>query len=202
MPKCNVVLNGEHYKGDIDTSLFTIVADGGYNMLHSKSVDVFVGDKDSVDTDSILARELIELSPQKDMTDGEFAVDYAIEHGFDTIYLYGVDGGRLDHILTNLGMIARAEDRGVHVVARCNAHDIYFFGGDGTFCLDGVAGRTISIVPFDGSLHIMSMEGLYYTVADYILEHTSSRGMSNVATSDTIRIRFGKGRCFVFVIND
>ena len=201
MEACNVVLNGEHYNGYIDDALFTIAVDGGYNMLQ-REVDVFIGDGDSVTSKSILARESIALQPEKDMTDGEFSIDYAIERGYDMIYLYGVDGGRLDHVLTNLNLFARAYDKGVTVVGKCNNYDIYFTRGDEIVSFDDVKGCTISIVPFDRAVHIMSMKGLYYTVTDFTIPHTSSRGMSNVASKEHVEIDFGEGSALVFVLKD
>lgn len=199
MKKCNVILNGENYIEGIDDTLFTICADGGYELIRDRfTPQVYIGDRDSVLDKSILATEFIELNPEKDLTDGEAALDIAIERGYDHVYLYGVDGGRLDHILTNLKLMIYGKKRGIEVVAVAKKYDIYYFTDK--FSIKEMKGKTLSLVPFGVDVHIMSMKGLKYEVNDFTLDALSSRGMSNVIISDIAEIEIDRGASFVFVL--
>ncbi len=199
MDKCNVILNGERYIEGIDSSLFTICADGGYEHIRDRfTPNIYIGDRDSVSNKSISAIEFIELNPEKDLTDGEAAIDVAIERGYRYINLYGIDGGRLDHILTNLKLAVYGKKRGVEVVGIAKKYDIYYFTD--RFHIEGSKGKTLSLVPFGIDVHIMSMKGLKYEVNDFTLDALSSRGMSNVIVSDSAEITIDKGASFVFVL--
>ncbi len=116
-----VVLNGETYNGKIAGDII-IGVDGGYDKVCA--ADLFIGDKDSV-VSEIKCNQSILLNVDKDLTDGEFAVDYLIKNGVKNINFYGVAGGRLDHILANLSIMAKCAQNGVKVVAFCNDMDIY-----------------------------------------------------------------------------
>ncbi|MFC4652139.1 thiamine diphosphokinase [Lactococcus nasutitermitis] len=88
----------------------TIGVDRGNVILleNRLPVDVAVGDFDSISSiefDKVkrIAKELIKLPAEKDDTDLEVALDYAIQHypGAE-ITIAGALGGRLDHMLTNI----------------------------------------------------------------------------------------------------
>ena len=49
--------------------------------------------------------------------------------------------------------------------------------------IEGKKGRTLSIVPFGGSVHIMESGGLYYPLPETFV-YGSTRGISNVVTAD------------------
>ncbi|MCD8021752.1 MAG: thiamine diphosphokinase [Lachnospiraceae bacterium] len=80
-----------------------IAADGGYRYLQKLGVepDILMGDFDSLE---IVPehRHLIRHSPIKDDTDMALAVAWAEKAGYETFFLYGGLGGRLDHSLANL----------------------------------------------------------------------------------------------------
>lgn len=75
---------------------------------HGIVPDVSVGDFDSVNADefkkiSSLTKKLIQLPAEKDETDLEVALDYAITHFPEAkIEILGALGGRLDHHLANV----------------------------------------------------------------------------------------------------
>lgn len=70
------------------------------------------------DFDSILAeeKEMIKeynclfLNTDKNETDAEVAINYAINKGYDTINIYGATGGRLDHFIANLKLVYRYQE--------------------------------------------------------------------------------------------
>src|SRR5699024_1988554 len=69
-----------------------------------------LGDFDSIDNNQKKTVEqnadVLEIHPpEKDKTDLEIALQKAISLEPDTIYLFGVTGGRLDHALINLQLL-------------------------------------------------------------------------------------------------
>ena len=188
-----VVLNGETYNGKIAGDII-IGVDGGYDKVCA--ADLFIGDKDSV-VSEIKCNQSILLNVDKDLTDGEFAVDYLIKNGVKNINFYGVAGGRLDHILANLSIMAKCAQNGVKVVAFCNDMDIYMVSDYLQLQLNN--NKIISLSPFTDSVHIISLEGVKWEIFDQNIYKTSSKTMSNIVTNDTIRLSVDFGIVMVIV---
>ncbi len=177
-----VVLNGEKYNGKIDGDIIVGV-DGGCDI--TERVDIFVGDKDSVQNE-VKCRKQILLNVEKDETDGEPAVKYLVEKGCRKINFYGVTGGRLDHILANLSIMALSVQNGCQVVAYCNDCEIYMTNSQLSLKIPQFS--TISLVPFTDEVHIISLEGVKWQIFDEIICKNSSRTISNISSSDNIRL--------------
>lgn len=97
------------YSKDVDV---WIGADRGVLTLMEREihVDYALGDFDSIDNDQkrIVQQyaDVFEVHPpEKDKTDLEIALHKALSLEPDTIYLFGVTGGRLDHALINLQLL-------------------------------------------------------------------------------------------------
>lgn len=188
-----VVLNGERYLGSIVAD--TIVGvDGGYDKVCN--ADIFVGDRDSVKSE-ILAKKQILLNVDKDTTDGEYAVNYLLANGYKKIDFYGLIGGRIDHILANLGIMALCVQNGVQARAICNDCDIYMTNSD--LQIDVPKNCTISLSPFSDKVHIISLEGVKWSIFDQTIFKTSSRTVSNLSTSNKIQLCVDFGIVMVIV---
>jgi thiamine pyrophosphokinase len=90
--------------------------------------DALVGDFDSADASLVRAYEArgvpIERHPaQKDQTDSELAFSRAAAMGCSSILALGALGGRVDHALANIHLLARAAKAGIRAAAadECNA---------------------------------------------------------------------------------
>ena len=98
-----------------------IAADGG--IAHAEALDIvpelWVGDFDSADkalTHSFAAVPRETFSRDKDRTDGELAIDAAIDRGARTILLVGAFGGpRTDHAFMHLILALRYAGRGIAI---------------------------------------------------------------------------------------
>ena len=118
-----VVLNGERYKGKIIAD-YIVGVDGGYDK--TPYCDIFVGDKDSVRVFVSCDKQIL-LNVEKDESDMETAVNYLLANEIKNMHFYGVLGGRIDHVLANLGIMAKCVQNGINVVAYCNDCDIFSF---------------------------------------------------------------------------
>ena len=92
---------------------FVIAADGGLAHLEGCGVrpDLIVGDFDSLGFVPAEG-EVLRFPPEKDYTDMEIAVRAGLERGYRTFVLYGGLGGRLDHSMANLQLLAALADEG------------------------------------------------------------------------------------------
>ncbi len=180
--KAIILLNGEPYRGGIDASDARVwCCDGAYDWAKGRvRIDENLGDYDSLGyTPDPPPAEV--YPSEKNYTDGELALIRAVAAGADEIEFYGGGGGREDHFLGNLHLLYAALKRGVRACMVTNYARI--FATEGEVVIEGKKGRTLSIVPFGGSVHIMESGGLYYPLPETFV-YGSTRGISNVVTAD------------------
>lgn len=172
-----------------------ICADGGLRHAEAMGLitNVAIGDFDSYKSD-IKVKKFV-YPERKDYTDGELAVQYAIDNGYDEIMLLGMTGKRLDHTLTDLLLLSKYENsyliddyNEVHIVSS-------------KLVLRDKKGKTLSIIPVLSDLKGITTQGLEYPLHDETLFFGESRGNSNVVTDDTciIEVRSGMG---IVIINN
>ena len=82
----------------------SVIAQAGLKMKAA------IGDFDSVDGNELKAiaqsaETMVKLVPQKDETDTEEAIKYALEQGYEEIVIYGALGGRIDHEMANMYLL-------------------------------------------------------------------------------------------------
>lgn len=172
-----------------------ICADGGLRHAEAMGLitNVAIGDFDSYKSD-IKVKKFV-YPERKDYTDGELAVQYAIDNGYDEIMLLGMTGKRLDHTLTDILLLSKYENsyliddyNEVHIVSS-------------KLVLREKKGKTLSIIPVLSDLEGITTQGLEYPLHDETLFFGESRGNSNVVTDDTciIEVRSGMG---IVIINN
>lgn len=198
-----LVLNGEYYYGDIEGDI-VVCCDGGYDK--SDRCDVLIGDMDSIRSfvgeKDLKAKgiEVINLERDKDFTDGEAGLKYLIDKGVKEIMIYGLDGGRLDHIIGNIGLMSFALENGAKsIVAKCNNFTAYMLDKPAEINVE--IGTTISISPFTDYVHIIKTKGLKYAINDGVLKKNSSLSYSNLSTEKVVAIGVERGQCLVIVNN-
>ena len=57
--------------------------------------------------------EIIRLKPEKDDSDTQSAVNYAIGQGTEKITILGATGNRIDHLMANFGLLMLGRSRSV-----------------------------------------------------------------------------------------
>lgn len=177
-----------------------ICADGGY-LLSPVTPDYLVGDLDSLGT-APEGVPLLKHDSHKNFTDGESAVYFAKELGADLVTMYGVTGGRCDHFLGNLAVMALAMKLGMRVRSLDDDAEIYGVSAalDPCFSFGIEVGETFSILPHGGAATVTEARGVEYPLEDLTLTPTDTRGVSNVATAPKVTFRVTDG--MVFFIRD
>ncbi|MFA5674990.1 MAG: thiamine diphosphokinase [Christensenellales bacterium] len=204
--KCLIVCGGELpaeavFKRHMSDSSLVIAADSGAELFDSMDVypHVLIGDFDSADL-AVVKRfldggvKVITLPIEKNETDTEAAVNYAIENGASKIVILGATGFRLDHTLANISMLVRAARAGIDCRIIDSYNDITAVRGD--YELKGRAGQTISIIPLGGNI-IVNADNLKYPLCDLKLCIGSSRGISNEIIKSPVRLSVSGGFALV-----
>ncbi len=183
--KAVILLNGEPYRGEIPTeNAYVICCDGAYAWAKGKvRIDENLGDFDSLDEKPLPAPRKI-FPAEKNETDGELAVERALELGATEFFFYGGGGKREDHFLGNLHLLYKAKEAGaLAAVLQTNGAAIALCGkGKQSFVCK--KGQTVSLLPFGGDAHIINMSGVKYAADDLRLRYGSTRGISNLTDGE------------------
>lgn len=194
-----LLLNGRPYGGEITCeNAYVVCCDGAYRWARGKlRIDENVGDFDSLDF--IPEPPPSEIYPsEKNFTDGEIALFKLLDKGVDEIEIYGGFGGRCDHFIGNLHLLYAAHARGVK--AEMYDEVASAFVGGGKISLKGICGKTFSLLPFGGTVHIMDSTGCKYAYPEKI-GYGECRGISNVAESDDASVTIGENDCALIIVN-
>jgi len=164
-----------------------IAADSGTTWLAARGIrpDLVVGDMDSVDPALLerLAGDGVTFErhpPDKDASDAELAVDRAVDAGADEVVIVGaLAGGRLDHELANLLLLADPAWRGKSLrIVRGGTVARVLHGGEG-LSLGAGEGDLVTLLPIAGDAIGVRSQGLEYPLDGETLRMGRSRGLSN-----------------------
>lgn len=179
------------------SSAAIICADGG--VKHTENLGLtpmtIIGDLDSSPSSLIKkyknsGTRIIEYKRNKDETDSELAVQYAIEHGFSSLHLFGVFGDRFDHSIATLLFLAEKVPTGLEIKIIHGNQIMYLV--ESSLTISGTAGETISLIPLQDCRGV-TLEGFEYPLRDEILVTGTTRGVSNVLTQNSSHIRLHTG---------
>lgn len=188
------ISNYEYISSFIEKGDFVICADGG--LLHAKNMnitpDITVGDFDSYKGE--LTGEVRRFNPEKDYTDTHIAVQEALDRGFEEIVLLGATGTRLDHTLSNIGLLEYIAQKGAkgYVI---DEHNIITVICESSI-IKREEGRHLSLIPI-GEVKGVTLEDLKYTLNDYTLKFSESLAVSNEFTDKDAVIKIKQGSLIV-----
>ena len=181
-----------------------IAADSGWYEARRLGVlpDELHGDLDSVlepdvDEAARLGVDVHRYPTDKDATDLELALDRAVALGAERLVVVGPGGGRLDHQLGELLLLASEKYAAVVVEARLGGSVVHPVRG-GPRTVSGRAGASVSIVPIAGPATV-STTGLRWPLVAEQLDPGSTRGISNEFEHDTATVGTEHGVVLVVV---
>ena len=177
-----------------------IAADGGLDLAEDLGLrpGLLVGDLDSV-TRPALERartagvDVREFAADKDLTDLELALAAAAGTDADRTVVLGGAGGRLDHLLANIAVIASSATPiegwlGTALVVPVAEH----------WQLDVPEGLLVSLIAFGGDA-VVTATGLQWGLADEVLAAGAARGVSNRALGGAIEVTVSSGVVLVVI---
>jgi thiamine pyrophosphokinase len=178
-------LDAAPYAAQIRAADLLIAADGGARPLLRLGVPphLVIGDLDSLDDASqaqLIAQgvELRRFPRAKDETDLELALLYAAERGATAIDSVGALGGRWDHTLANVALLALPALHGRRVRLLADRQELFLVRDAAP--IDGQAGDTVSLLPLTAEARGVTTRGLLYPLTDATLRYEQARGVSNV----------------------
>ena len=184
----------EHPKGDD----LRIAADSGYKNaeLLGERVDIFVGDFDSFDGELPESVEVIRLKPEKDLTDTQAAVEIAIDRGANELVIVGGLDGRLDHTMSNLGILVDARLRGFRAVILDGRNRVRFIKNESE--LVPRSGYTyLSLLAHGAVAKGVEAEGVKYPLRNAKLKPNLQYAVSNEINGNCALVSVRKGELFV-----
>ncbi len=193
-----IVLNSKGNIANIEED-FVIATDAGYEevLAQGKKPNIVIGDFDSSTQPKNL--DVIKLQIEKDDTDGQAAIEYAKENSIDEVVIYGVGGGRLDHELCNLSLLAKAFSYGIKASAKQpDVTILYKEVGEVSF--DIKKGATFSIIAFGDNLTITNGVNTKYPIDNLnITKYDLGRSISNIALDEKVSFKILKGSALIFI---
>jgi thiamine pyrophosphokinase len=181
-----------------------IAADSGLDHAVALGLrtDVLVGDLDSVSATTLehaaAAGTVVHRhDPDKDATDTELAIEAAITTGHTHLVIVSGGGGRLDHLLGSLMLLARPLDG--RIEAWIGTAHVDVVHGPGSVDVGGRPGDVVSLVPLGGVAHGITTSGLRWSLADEHLDWRATRGISNELLTDMATVSVTTGTLAVVV---
>lgn len=199
MSICYIVGAGECKKLDFTKKDGDIViaADGGYKYLQQAGIkpDIVIGDFDSLGK-APEGEKIIRLKPEKDVTDTYAAVSEGIKCGYSRFNIYGASGGRIEHTLANIQLIASLAEKNMQA-------SIF----DGSTVITAVTAKTsrfdsayngyISIFAHSDKCTGVCLRGLKYPLENAELSNLFPLGVSNEFLGVESEIVIGNGTAII-----
>lgn len=194
-----------HVIDDIPNDAEVIAADSGLDhaLAAGLTPSTVVGDFDSI---SEAGRRWAEANAtvvshpvDKDATDTELALAIAADCDPDHLILVSGGGNRLDHTLAAIGALTSPVLVSVPVLeARWGTQRIRVLHGPGRATISTTVGATVSVLALAGPATGVGLAGTKWTLDRENLEPLAGRGVSNVATDDTVTVTVTTGVLAVF----
>jgi thiamine pyrophosphokinase len=150
------------------------------------ALDLIVGDFDTLRADEVDAFEaqgirVLRSPHDKDATDTELALLAACDAGavrVEILGALGASGGRSDHSLGTIALLAHPRARAVDCSLLDATSRIRLLTAPAQFASDTAAGAVVSLIPWGGNA-LVSTERLRWPLQRERLHEGSTRGLSN-----------------------
>lgn len=188
---------------NIDFSYYDciICADGGISVANILGLTPhwIIGD-----FDSSLPPEnhrVIRLPAEKDMTDSEAAIDLAVQKYYSNITVLGGLGGRLDHTMGNLGMLAKYCGK-LERLAFIDGQNYVFMENPGCFTIPKNHYKYLGVISYGEEASDVTLRGVKYPLTNHLLTNGTTLGVSNEITSERAEISFSSGKLLIILSKD
>ena len=181
-----------------DESCFYIAADAGLAAMQKAGLkpDLLIGDFDSLGTKLPADVPVIRLPVEKDVTDTDAAAAEGIKRGCTDFVFYGVLGGRPDHSLANLSLLARLSQQGFTAKAYGAGFEIVAVTNGR---VDFPAGRkgAAAVFSWTDESEGVTIDGFRYTLQNGTLRSNFALGVSNSFTGQAAFAEVKRGTLLV-----
>lgn len=192
---CYVVGAGEDYglRFTPRPEDMVVAADAGFRVLEESKIipDIVIGDFDTLQY-TPKHPHVITLNTEKDDTDMAAAVYEGIKAGYETFHIYCGTGGRIEHTIANMQLLAKLSVEGKQgflfgkeSVMTAITNGIMAFGED----MEGY----LSVFAHSDKAEGVYLKGLKYELEDAVLTNTYPLGVSNefIGVKSSVSVRRG-----------
>lgn len=195
----SIIENDDFIKQKLDTFDLVYAVDRGLHHLDRMGISpsLVIGDFDSLDPRLLKkysSTKTIQLQKDKDITDLEAAIFEALKLNPSEIVGYGCFGGRIDHEIANLILLAKYE-----TFLRFESKTQTCFVKSRDFTLRVKKSQTLSFFPFLSNVTHLSTSGLKWDLENQTLSDQFV-SISNICSEEVIEFRFNSGKLLVVLI--
>jgi thiamine pyrophosphokinase len=183
-------------------SPLTICCDGGIRHLEKLNIqpDIIMGDMDSADAARLdeyaaCGVKILKYPRDKDATDTQLALEYALGLKPESIEIWGALGGRIDHALANLFLLNPGEKAGIKTSLVDEYCETFIVEKETSF--EKASGQTVSLFAWGSKAVGVSLHSFKYSLDNEALEMSNPRGISNVIVSSPATIHISSGSLLV-----
>lgn len=196
---CYVVGAGENYGLDFQPTKedFVIAADAGLCYLDKQGIraDLVIGDFDTLKCIPQHTNTIV-LSAEKDDTDTLAAVREGIKAGYTSFHIYCGTGGRIDHTMANLQVLAYLSANNMRGFLFDNGTVITAITND-RLCFEKIPCGYVSVFSCSEKAEGVTLCGLKYELNNAVLTNTFPIGVSNEFIDRESSISVSDGTLFI-----
>jgi thiamine pyrophosphokinase len=175
-----------------------IAADGGTHHILELGLTpaVLIGDLDSLSRENRVVLNhagttINEYPRDKNETDLELALQYAVDRGFREMRIIAALGGRLDQTLGNLSLLSDPSLSALDIRAEDGIQEAFFVFNE---CqLEGDPGDLVSLIPWGVKISGVTTTGLRWSLSGENLLPNKTRGISNQMLEKTATVAISSG---------
>ena len=211
-----LVLNSEledpiFYHNVLTKADYIIAVDGGANQTRKLGITphLIIGDMDSISDETYKKYqkegcEFVIFPSNKDKSDSQLAVDYAIENNYEKLDIIGWEGGRFDHYLSNILLLANYDSEEVKMRLLSPRNEAYILNGKSIFRLRADGKRFVSIIPISSVVEKLNIKNMKYSLTNKNIYRGDTLGLSNEFLDESIEgeVSFEKGVLLLIKSND
>jgi thiamine pyrophosphokinase len=201
-PPSNTLLRQEWQNADL-----RIAVDGGANYLHENDLlpDLLIGDLDSIELKALQKItehriETIKYPSAKDNSDSHLALNKALEHGATNITLLGCTGKRIDHLLSNIGLLAKYSSKKVTITIKDDFNTLTLLHTSTK--ISGTLGTNFSLQAYSDIVKKLTIIGSKFTLENYDLKLGDDLTISNEFLENAVEIQFESGKLLLIMVNN
>ena len=190
---------------DVVIGDFDSLSEDGKNFLEMQSEDIPYGGmlEWKLQKGEGKVVEVVRLRPEKDDSDTQSAMNYAIQNGAKEIVSLGVTGNRVDHLMANFGLLILAQKQGAEV-ALADRYNYMKLISSGTILKKAEQfGKYVSFFPLGGDVTGLTLEGFKYPLDKYHLT-TANSGLtvSNEISEEYAKVTYESGTLLMIMSRD
>ena len=177
----------------------TLAADSGWHTAQRLGVTprILLGDFDSIGNGPLPeAEEILQVPAEKDRTDTQLVVDLALSRGAVDIVIVGGLAGRLDHTLSNLGVLEYLAKRNVHAVMTDGFNRVRYLKNTGALIARS-AFTYLSLICVSDVARGVTVDGCKYPLKNARLTRDCGYAVSNEITGNCAFVEVRRGAIYL-----